>query len=84
MVARRILRSPVAQLESFMEKPVHKLTDTQLDCVSGGGGGDIEALGFVVLMNASRSSQDDLATLMAETKAINNTKNMLRTQLSRR
>ena len=43
---------------------------------------DIEAIAFIVLMEATRSSQEDLEKIMAETKAINNTKQALRDTLS--
>ncbi len=36
--------------------------------------GDIEALAFIVLMEAAKATQDDLASIMAAVKAINNKK----------
>src|SRR5450432_4340254 len=35
---------------------------------------DIEALAFIVLMEAAKASEDDLKRIMAETKAITNSK----------
>ena len=40
--------------------------------------GDIEGLVFLVLMEASKSAQDDLKTVMGQTKAINKSKESLR------
>ncbi|HTS01896.1 MAG TPA: hypothetical protein VMN04_05180 [Thermoanaerobaculia bacterium] len=41
-------------------------------------GADIEALAFLVLMDAANSAQEDLQAVMAGVKAINNSKNALR------
>jgi hypothetical protein len=41
-------------------------------------GADIEALCFLVLMEASKSAQEDLKAIMAGVKAINNAKSMQR------
>ena len=41
-------------------------------------GNDIEALTFLVLMEASKSSQEDMKSIMAETKQINNQKESYR------
>lgn len=41
-------------------------------------GQDIEALAFLVLMQASKSAQEDLKAIMAQVKAINNQKEKLR------
>ena len=41
-------------------------------------GGDIEALAFLVLMQAAKSAQEDLKAIMAHVKAINNAKAALR------
>jgi hypothetical protein len=65
-----------------MDKPVHELTDSHLDCVCGGVGGYIETVAFSVIANLSPSP--DMAMIMAETKAISNTKNQLRNILSSR
>ncbi len=43
---------------------------------------DIQALAFIVLMDATKSTEDDLAQIMAATKAINNTKQALRSALN--
>lgn len=44
-------------------------------------GMDIEALCFLVLMQASQSAQDDLKSIMSEVKSINNQKSSLRNQM---
>jgi len=44
---------------------------------------DIMALAFLVMMEAAESAQEDLRTIMAEVKAINNAKAALRDLLSR-
>ncbi len=44
-------------------------------------GDDIEAIAFLVLMQASRSAQEDLKAIMAEVKAITNAKAKLREML---
>ena len=46
--------------------------------ISPGTDGDIEALAFIVLMQASKSAQEDLKAIMAQVKAINRAKNRLR------
>jgi len=46
-------------------------------------GADIEALCFLVLMQAAKSAQEDLKAIMAEVKAINNTKDRQRDILKR-
>jgi len=43
--------------------------------------GDIEAIAFLVLMEATRSAQEDLKAIMAEVKAITNAKAQLRSML---
>ena len=43
--------------------------------------GDIEALSFLVLMEASKSAQEDLKAIMAPVKSINQAKDQLRTVL---
>ncbi len=40
----------------------------------GGSDGDIEALCFIVMMEAAKSAQEDLQSIMDETKAINEAK----------
>lgn len=42
--------------------------------------GDVEALAFLVLMQASRDAQSDLGDIMAATKGINNSKAKLRAE----
>jgi hypothetical protein len=59
-----------------MDKAVHELTDSQLDNVCGGFGGNIERMGFSVIANLSPSPDMDM--IMAETKAAINAKNLLR------
>jgi hypothetical protein len=44
--------------------------------------GDLEAIAFIVLTEAAKASEDDLRQIMAETKAINNSKQALRDTLS--
>jgi hypothetical protein len=47
------------------------------------GDGDIEALAFLVLMQASKSAQEDLKAIMAKVKSINNQKAKQREMLSK-
>lgn len=46
--------------------------------LTGLNGNDIEALAFLVLMEASKSSQEDMKSIMAETKQINSQKESYR------
>jgi hypothetical protein len=49
----------------------------------GGGGLDIEAVAFTVLMEAAKSAQEDLRSIMAGVKAINAAKQHLRELLAK-
>src|SRR5512135_2782785 len=42
--------------------------------LSGSDGADIEALAFLVLMEAAKGADEDLKSIMAHVKAINNVK----------
>ena len=46
-----------------------------------GTDGDIEALGFIVMMQAAKSAQEDLKAIMEQVKAINSAKAALRAQV---
>lgn len=46
-------------------------------------GGDIEAVAFLVLMQAAKSAQEDLKAIMAHVKAINNAKAALRSLMQK-
>jgi hypothetical protein len=46
-------------------------------------GGDVEAQAFVILMEATKSADEDLKAIMAEVKAINNAKQQLRSLISK-
>jgi len=46
-----------------------------------GGDGDIEALAFIVLMQATNDQDQDLQNIMAGVKAVNNAKSELRNQI---
>ena len=46
------------------------------------GNQDIEALAFLVLMQASKSAQEDLKSIMAQVKSINNQKSKIREALA--
>jgi putative addiction module CopG family antidote len=46
-------------------------------------GGDIEAMVFIVLMEAAKSAREDLRGIMAEVKAINAAKSALRSVISK-
>ncbi len=69
--------------KTFNEK---KSTDTEAKTVAAQyaatlgnlGGGDIEALAFLVLMQAAKSAQEDLKSIMAHVKDINKQKEDLR------
>jgi len=65
------------ELRVFEESrvPVHQFVQPALS--TGGTGGDIEALAFLVLMEASKSAQDDLKSIMDGVKAINDAKSKL-------
>ena len=45
-------------------------------------GADIEAIAFLVLMQASKSAQEDLKAIMAQVKSINNQKSKIREALA--
>jgi hypothetical protein len=46
--------------------------------------GDIMALAFIVMMEAAKSAQDDLAAIMESVKAINKSKEALRDEIAKR
>jgi putative addiction module CopG family antidote len=55
---------------------------TELASLGDLGGADIEALAFLVLMQAAKSAQEDLKAIMARVKAINEAKSALRDLMS--
>jgi len=61
---------------------VAKTQATQWAVLGGMNGADIEALAFLVLMQATKSAQEDVQAVMAGVKAINNAKAQQRTLLS--
>ena len=63
------------------ETAVRKLA-TNYATLGNLNGADIEALCFLVLMDAAKSAQDDIKNIMAATKAINNQKDALRQMMS--
>jgi hypothetical protein len=59
-----------------MNKPVHELTDSHLDCICGGVGGSIEPVGFSII--ATLSPSPDLRTIMDGVLLITHSKDALR------
>jgi hypothetical protein len=55
---------------------------TQYAALGSMNNADIEALAFLVLMQAAKSAQEDLKSIMAHVKSINNQKSKLRDALS--
>lgn len=55
-----------------------KITTTQYAVLGSLNGADIEALAFLVLMQAAKSAQEDLKAIMARVKEINKQKEALR------
>jgi len=55
---------------------------TELASLGDLGGNDIEALAFLVLMQAAKSAQEDLKAVMARVKAINEAKSAVRDLMS--
>src|SRR5215204_3027209 len=55
---------------------------TELASLGDLGAADIEALAFLVLMQAAKSAQEDLKAVMARVKAINEAKSALRDLMS--
>jgi hypothetical protein len=49
-----------------------------VDSIQNVAGADVEALAFVVLMNAAQDAQDDLKAILAEVRALNRQKSRLR------
>ena len=49
-----------------------------MDSIQNVAGADVEALAFVVLMNAAQDAQDDLKAILAEVRALNRQKSRLR------
>jgi hypothetical protein len=66
-------------MEASVNKPLCEMTGDQLDLVCGGfgialagGGGDISAMCYMVMMNSANSTDGDLATIMSQVKSISN------------
>ena len=67
------------QLHGFEKSRAH--VDVQVKpskAVLPGGDADIEALAFIVMMQASKSAQEDLKAIMEKVKAINDAKTAMR------
>jgi Arc/MetJ-type ribon-helix-helix transcriptional regulator len=62
----------------YRKKSDTGLPDLDWNILGNLNGGDIEAIAFLVLMQASKSAQEDLKAIMAQVKAINNAKAALR------
>ncbi len=58
-------------------------TANQAGILEPGNSDDIEALAFVVMMEAAKSAQEDLKAIMAEVKAMTNAKARLRELISK-
>ena len=66
---------------SSTDKPASTVTEEanpKTWAILGAPSGDIEAIAFLVLMQASKSAQEDLKTIMAQVKKVNQEKSKLR------
>jgi hypothetical protein len=75
MNATSVTLSPAISLP--VDTPAARARETHVypfNVLKGIGGGDIDAIAFLVMMEAAHSAQDDLRTIMAGVKAINNAK----------
>ena len=68
--------------KKMTETEVKQVTTTQWAVLGNMNGQDIEALCFLVLMQAAKSAQEDLKSIMAHVKSINEQKSKLRDALS--
>lgn len=71
--------APQVNEKNMSEAEVKQLTTTTWSVLGSLNGQDIEALCFLVLMQASKSAQEDLKAIMAKVKSINEQKEKLRT-----
>lgn len=80
----RWIRANAVQVneKNMSEAEVMQITTTQWPVLGNMNGMDIEALCFLVLMQAAKSAQEDLKSIMAHVKSINNQKSKLREALS--
>jgi hypothetical protein len=67
-------------MEAVMDNPA-ELSDEQLDCVSGGGGANADALVTLVLANVANDQDNVLQDVMNQMQALTNEKMALRNQM---
>jgi hypothetical protein len=68
--------------DNFISAVREELTAPSYQGLGNMNGQDIEALAFIVLMQASKSAQEDLKSIMASVKSINNAKAKMRELLA--
>ena len=78
------IRSTAQQVneKNLGEAEVKQMTSTKWAVLGAMNGQDIEAIAFLVLMQAAKSAQEDLKSIMAKVKSINDQKERLRTAVS--
>jgi hypothetical protein len=69
--------------EKKMSEEEVKNMSSQYAVLGSLNGGDIEALAFLVLMQAAKSSQEDLKAIMAKVKSINEQKKKMREAMAK-
>ncbi len=74
--------APQVNEKNMSEADVKQMTTTQWSVLGSMNGQDIEAIAFLVLMQAAKSAQEDLKSIMAGVKAINDQKSKLRGALT--
>src|SRR5688572_18066025 len=80
----RWIRTTALQVneKKMTETEVLQSTTTQWPVLGDMNGQDIQAIAFLVLMQAAKSAQEDLKSIMSKVKSINEQKSKLRDALS--
>ena len=71
----------VFSLLNNLDARAHEIEVHAFNVLGDENGADIEAIAFIVLMDAARSAQEDLKAIMAGVKSINNAKAQQRQRL---
>jgi len=78
------IRSTAREINSANQGPEEVMAKSRNYAVLGSmSGQDIEAIAFLVMMQAAKSAQEDLKAIMAKVKAINNQKAGIRNAMAR-
>lgn len=75
--------APQVNEKKMTEADVSQMVANQWNVLGNLNGQDIEAIAFLVLMQAAKSAQEDLKAIMANVKSINNQKASQREMLSK-